>query len=322
MRSQSPPLSRVGILLGGGVREALLAQPILRACDGATVFATEAAVGALLGIPSIGRTVVFDDSPAELLNLFVRLRSGPITTLVLPMPARLIHAAIAYVAGVPRRLMLPGPNQWAATERLTNVAGSHPVEANRRLAAAAVEGHRPVLAGDDLPSLQPPDPVRVRVINRWPAFIAGGRRPLVLIPGGGNWSRSRRSLWPSERFSVVANQSTAERIVLLNGTGDERAVRETRSGIAKPITVVNLDDLTVDEVAALCERSLAVVGHDGDALHTAAAAGAIVVPVARKADVPPLGDRVTTLWVDDFEHLPARPVVEAVAKLARIDTYA
>jgi ADP-heptose:LPS heptosyltransferase len=320
--SQPARLSRVAILLGGGVREALLAQPILRACDGATVFATEDAVGALLGIPSIGRTVVFDDSPAEIVRVFVRLRGGPITTLVLPMPARLIHATLAYFAGVPRRLMLPGPNQWAATERLTNVDGSHPVEANRRLAAAAVEGQRPVLAEDDLPSLQPPDPVRVRVINRWPAFLAGGRRPLVLIPGGGNWARSRRTLWPSERFCVVANQSAAERIVLLNGHGDERVVRETRSGIAKPTMVVNLDELTVDEVAALCERSLAVVGHDGDALHTAAAAGAIVVPVTRKADIPPLGERVTSLSVDDLEHLPARPVVEALAKQARIDTYA
>jgi glycosyl transferase family 9 (putative heptosyltransferase) len=312
----------VAILLGGGVREALLAQPILRACEGATVFATEEAVGALLGIPSIGRTVVLDDSPAELVRLFVLLRTGPITTVVLPMPARLVHAAMAYFAGVPRRLMLPGPNQWAASERLTGVEGSHPIDANRRLAAAAADGRRPMLAGDDLPSLQPPDPVRVRVINRWPAFIAGGRRPLVLVPGGGNWHRARRSLWPSERFSVVANQSTAERIILLNGVGDERAVRETRSGIAKPTTVINLDELTVDEVAVLCEHSLAVVGHDGDALHTAAAAGAIVVPVARKGDILPLGDRVTTLWVDDFEHLPARPVVDAVAKQARIDTYA
>jgi hypothetical protein len=108
----------------------------------------------------------------------------------------------------------------------------------------------------------------------------------------------------------------------LNGVGDERAVRETRSGIAKPTTVINLDELTVDEVAVLCEHSLAVVGHDGDALHTAAAAGAIVVAVARKGDILPLGDRVTSLWVDDFEHLPARPVVEALAKSARIDTYA
>jgi len=322
MRSQPPRTSRVAIVLGGGVREALMAQPILRACDGAHVFATEDAVGALLGIPSIGRTVVIDDSPAELVRLFAWLRSGPITTVVLPRPARLTHATIAYFAGVPRRLMLPGPNHWAASERLAAVEGSHPVDANRRLAAAAIEEQRPVLAGNDLPSLQPPDPVRVRVINRWPAFIAGGRRPLILIPGGGNWSRTRRSLWPSERFAVVANQSPAERIVLLNGMGDERAVRETRSGIAKPTTVINLDALTVDEVAVLSEHSLAVVGHDGDALYTAAAAGAIVVPVARKADIPPLGDRVTTLWVDDFEHLPARPVVEALIKQARIDTYA
>lgn len=86
--------------------------------------------------------------------------------------------------------------------------------------------------------------------------------------------------------------------------------------------VVNLSDVTVDELAVLSELSLAVVGHEGDALHVAAAAGAIVLAVSRKPDIPPLGERVTALWVDELERFPARPVVEALAKQARIDTYA
>lgn len=322
MRTQPQSRSAVAILLGGGVREALMAQPVLRACEGATVFATEDAVGTLFAIPSVGRTVVFDDSPMELARVFARLRTGAITTVVVPMPARFIHATLAYFAGVPRRLMLAGRNRWAATERLTGVEGLHPVEANRRLAAAAVDAHRPVLAAIDLPTLHPPESVRARAINRWPAFLGGGRRPLILIPGGGNWSRHRPNLWPAERLSVVANQSAAERIILINGAGDERAVRETRSGIAKPTMVVNLSDVTVDELAVLSELSLAVVGHEGDALHVAAAAGAIVLAVSRKPDIPPLGERVTALWVDELERFPARPVVEALAKQARIDTYA
>ena len=321
MSTVQRPSSGVAILLGGGVREALMAQPLLRACEGATAFTSADAVGTLLGLPSVGRAFVFDDSPAELLRVFRRLRAGPIGTVVIPFPARFLHLALTYFAGVPRRLMVAGANDWAATERVTAVRGMHPVEANWRLAAVA--GNRPVLGPGDAPTLHPPEAVRAKAIARWPAFIGGGRRPLVLIPGGGGWSSGRSAQWwPAERFAVVANQATAERIILLSGAGDERVVRETRGGIAKPTTVVKLADMTVDEVAVLSELSLAVVGHDGDALHVAAAAGSVVLAVARRPDIPPMGERVVALWADDFARFPARHVVEALSRQARIDTYA
>jgi ADP-heptose:LPS heptosyltransferase len=217
--------------------------------------------------------------------------------------------------------MAAGTNDWAATERIPVVKGTHPVEANWRL--AAVVSNRPVLTPGDAPTLRPPEAVRSQAMARWPLFIGSGRRPLVLIPGGGGWS-SRRSaaIWPAERFAVVANQSMAERIVLLSGAGDEQTVRETRAGIGKPTMVVNLAEITVDEVAVLSELSLGVIGHDGDALHVAAAAGALVLAVVRRPDIPPRGDRVVTFWTDDFERFPARQVVEALSKQARIDSYA
>ena len=121
---------------------------------------------------------------------------------------------------------------------------------------------------------------------------------------------------------MVANQSMADRIVILSGAGDQHAVRETRASIAKPTLTLKLADMTVDEVAVLSELGLGVVGHDGDALHVAAAAGARVLATARKPDIPPMGDRVVTLWADDFERFPARRVLEALSKQARIDTYA
>ena len=321
MSTAPRPSSGVAILLGGGVREALMAQPLLRACEGATVFTSGDAVGTLLGLPSVGRAFVFDDSPGELLRVFRRLRGGSIGTVVVPFPARFLHLALTYFAGVPRRLMVAGANDWAATERLTAVRGMHPVEANWRLAAAA--GNRPVLGPGDAPTLRPPEAVRAKAIARWPAFIGGGRRPLVLIPGGGGWSSGRSGhSWPAERFAVVANQATAERVILLSGVGDERVVRETRGGIAKQTTVVKLADMTVDEVAVLSELSLAVIGHDGDALHVAAAAGSVVLAVASRPDIPPMGERVAALWAEDFTKFPARHVVAALSRQARIDTYA
>ena len=320
MSTEARPASQVAILLGGGVREALMAQPLLRACEGATVFASPDAVGTLLGLPSVGRALVFDDSPRELFRVFQRLRTSPIGTIVVPFPARFTHVALAYFSGIPRRLLVAGVNDWAATVHV-RARRLHPVEANWRLAAAASQ--RPVLAPGEPPRLQPPDAVRNQVMARWPAFVGGGRRPLVLIPGGGNWSRQRSGpIWPAERFAVVANQSTAERIILLSGAGDAAQMRETRAGIAKPTIVINMGDLTVEEVAVISELSLGVVGHDGDALHVAAAARVSVAAIVRPPDIPPMGERVVTLHVDDFEKLPARQVMEAFSKQARVDTYA
>jgi ADP-heptose:LPS heptosyltransferase len=321
MSAERRASSDVAILLGGGVREALMAQSVLLACEGATVFASADAVGTLLGLPSVGRTSIFDNSPAELLRVFRRLRAGPVRTVVIPYPAQYIHLVLAYFAAVPRRLVAVGAHDWVATERVPAAKDLHPVEANWRLASIA--SHRPMLAPGDAPSLRPPDAVRGQIIARWPAFIGTGHHPLILIPGGGGWSSERRGpTWPAERFAVVANQSTAERIVILSGAGDQHTVRETRASIAKPTLTLKLADMTVDEVAVLSELSLGVVGHDGDALHVAAAAGALVLATARKPDIPPMGDRVLTLWTDDFERFPARQVLEALSKQARIDTYA
>src|ERR1700736_2510349 len=95
MSTQPRASPDVAILLGGGVREALMAQSVLLACEGATVFASADAVGTLLGLPSVGRAFVFDDSPRELLRIFRRLRAGSVETGVVPFPARFLHVALA-----------------------------------------------------------------------------------------------------------------------------------------------------------------------------------------------------------------------------------
>src|SRR5258708_37773118 len=144
MSTERRASSDIVILLGGGVREALMAQSGLRACEGATVFASPDAIGTVLGLPTAGRASVFDDSPQELLRVFRRLRAGAVGTVGVPYPARYLHLALAYFAAVRRRLVAAGPHDWVATERGPTAKPLHPVEANRRLAAAA--SPRPVLA--------------------------------------------------------------------------------------------------------------------------------------------------------------------------------
>lgn len=322
MKAQSAtrPFANVAIVLGGGVREALMAQAVLRACDGATVFASADAVGTMIGLPEVGRSVVVEDTPSELIRLFGRLRTGPYTTAVVPYPARLPHAAAAYFAGVPRRLIIGGAQDWAVSERTPKLEGLHPVEANWRLALTVT--HRPMRAMGEAPEIVPPEAVRRQTAARWSSVFAG-HRPLILIPGGGGWSGTRHGpLWPAERFAVVANQAPSERIIVLNGRGDQRLVRETRAGIIKPTTVIDVAELTVEELASLSELSLAVIGHDGDALHVAAAAGALVLAIGRRPDIPPMGARVVTCWVEDYDRYPARQVLEVLSAQARVDSYA
>ncbi len=47
-----------------------------------------------------------------------------------------------------------------------------------------------------------------------------------------------------------------------------------------------------------------------------------MLALVRRPDIPPRGDRVVTFWTDNFEGFPARQVVDALSKRARIDSYA
>ena len=274
---------RTAILLGGGVREALMAQSVVRAIPGAIVFATPEAIGSLLGLPGMGRAFVLDDSVRGWLSAFRRLRTGPIDRVVMTPPVSLRASALAYFSGVQRRL---------------------------RLAGAAP------------PSLQPPAAVRQRLVERLSGFLEPGSC-LTIIPGGGNWSSKRaHPSWAPERFAVVANQSGARRVLILAGAGDEGVVAETRAGIARPSRAVSLAELTIEEAAVIAEVSLAVIGHDGDALHVAAAGGGTVLGLLGRGDVAPKGARVTQIQVDDFDRLLAQMVVEQLVRQLQVTSYA
>jgi ADP-heptose:LPS heptosyltransferase len=315
--------TRTAILLGGGVREAIMAQPVLRAIPGAIVFAGPDAIGTLVGLPGLGRSVILDGSPGSWLRAFRRLRGGSISRIVLTPPVTAAAAALAYFAGVPHRMMLEGWFDVTATDRIRGTNGLHPVDASHRLGAAAALGAKQPTRPGDSPSLVPPNTVRQQAADRWPDLAGRHRGYLVVVPGRGSWSRRPMArLWAAERFAVVANQSTAERVILLAGQGDDGVVREARAGIAKPTIVVRLGDVTIEEVAAIGERSLAVIGHDGDALHVAAAAGACVLVLLGPGGIPPRGPRVTSQRVDDLDRLLAGQVVLELQRYLRVTSYA
>ncbi|MDQ6884367.1 MAG: hypothetical protein M3077_09075 [Candidatus Dormibacteraeota bacterium] len=313
--------SRTAIILGGHVREALMAQPVVRAIPGAAVYAAPEAIGTLLGLPTVGRAFVLDGSLRQWMTAYRRLRTGAIDRVVLTAPVTASTAALAYFAGVPQRVMLDGPLALIATTRVKGIRGLDPVDANRRLASSVADGETAV-GSIELPTLQPPPPVRQRVLERWSGFVEPGAY-LVLVPGRGSWSGHRPGdTWEAERFAVVANQAAVRRLVILGGPGDESIVRETRAGIAKPAIAASLSDLTIEEVAVIAQGSLAVLGHDGDALHVAAASGATVLALLNRGAIEPRGPRVTSLPVEDFGRLPARIVLDGLERHLRVTTYA
>ncbi len=313
--------SRTAIVLGGHVREALMAQPVVRAIPGAVIFAAPEAIGTLLGLPAVGRAFVLDGSLRRWLATYRRLRTGAIDRVVLTPPVSARAAALAYLAGVPLRVMLDGRFGLIATTRVQGIRGLDPVDANRRLASAVGQGNVPI-GSIELPTVQPPAAVRQRVLERWSGFAEPGAY-LVLLPGRGSWSGQRPGqTWAAERFAVVANQAGARRLVILGGPGDEAIVRETRAGIAKPAIAASLGDLTIEEMAVIAQGSLAVLGHDGDALHVAAASGATVLALLDRGAVEPRGPRVTSLPVEDFDRLPARTVVDGLERHVRVTSYA
>ena len=292
--------SGVALLLTGGVREALWAQPLIRALPGVTVFARSEAMRTLQGIPEVGRAFSFGSSAVDVWRTYRRLRAGPMSMSVVAAPSGARAALLEPTEPAPNHHVRGGSvNGWSGALagrlrcfRLQDQARFHrihPVDANREIALVAAGMTTPPPQASQPPTIQSGVPATRRMQSLLvEAGVGSLRETLVLIPGSGNWTpRAASAIWPEERFAVLANQASANAVILAGGLGDDARVRETRAGIGKPTTVIRLSELTVEEFAIVAGGSQAVVGHDGDALHVAAASGASVVALLRPHDVTP-----------------------------------
>ena len=314
--------SGVALLLTGGVREALWAQPLIRALPGVTVFARSEAMRTLQGIPEVGRAFSFGSSAVDVWRTYRRLRAGPMSMSVVAAPSGARAALLAYFAGVPRRIGPAGPHDRWYSHGVKTARGIHPVDANREIALVAAGMTTPPGQASQPPTIQSGVPATRRMQSLLAeAGVGSLRETLVLIPGSGNWTpRAASAIWPEERFAVLANQASANAVILAGGLGDDARVRETRAGIGKPTTVIRLSELTVEEFAIVAGGSQAVVGHDGDALHVAAASGASVVALLRPHDVTPVGRSCASLTAEDLAGLPAQRVVSVLGERLKVDS--
>jgi len=311
------------VLVSGGVRETLFAQPLIRLLPGAAIFAPRRGLPTLLGLGVPVRAFALD-GVREWFHTWRRLRFQPVSMAILPPPVKFDRAMLAYLAAIPRRITLRGPGDWWATERVA-AATTHPAEAAWAMVEAAhPEGLR---TEGGAPVLDPSNAARTRLDWRLAAAgITPDRRLLLLVPGDGDWvadpARRRKAHWPVECFAILANQLESLPVVLVRGAGDAATVRELTSGIRGATAALDLRELTPDELGAAARRSLAVIGHDGDALHVAAASGAPVLGLLNRDDTGPFGPSGAEIRADDLRSVPVRRVVEQVRERLRVFVYA
>jgi ADP-heptose:LPS heptosyltransferase len=303
-------MTRPVVIISGSVREALFAQPLVAMLEGASIFAPSESLG-VLRLDTVGHGFAIG-ADAGWLRPWGRLRRLPVTQVVVPPPVSTMSAMIAYLSGIQRRVALAGFGDWCATDRTPVSPGLHPVDAMARLAAHVLRNDQEPRA----PRLEPGEAALERLDRRLlAAGVRAADRVLVAIPGRGNWiRRGSGRLWPPERFAVVANQIHPDLLVIVRGAGDERQVRDLRAGVAFPSIIADLRAMAPDEFAALARRSMVVIGHDGDALHAAAAGGGRALGLVGPGDIEPYGGEAAAVRVDALEVLPARAVVEAARR--------
>jgi ADP-heptose:LPS heptosyltransferase len=306
------------VIVSGSVREALFAQPLVAALEGASVFAPREGLS-VLRLDTVGRGFAIP-AGARAVGAWPRLRGLEATMVVVPPPVSAAGAALAYFSGVGRRVAVAGGGDWWATDRVTVPTDLHPVDVIKRLAASILPGQPPPSG----PHLEPGSASLERLEARLRAAgVVPEDRVLLAIPGRGNWVRRvARPLWPAERFAVLANQLGPDLVAVVRGAGDATPVREMLAGVPTRSVVIDLQAVAPAELAALARRSVGVIGHDGDALHVAAAAGGRTLALLAAGDLAPYGPDGEAVRVDAPDAVPALQVLEAGRRLLGDPTHA
>lgn len=306
------------VIVSGSVREALFAQPLVAALDCAWVFAPVEGLG-VLRLPTVAGGFAVSSGPG-LVRAWLRLRGLSARLVVAPPPISPGSATLAYLSGIAERVTIAQPKDWWATHRIRVPADAHPVDAIRQLASFTRMDHRLPGGPQIVPATASQERLGARLLA---AGIGSADLVLTVIPGRGNWIRHASApRWPADRFAVLANRLGPDHVVLVRGAGDAGAVRDVRAGLPARSTTVDLPAITAEELAALARRSVGVIGHDGDALHVAAAAGGRTVALLGPGDLAPYGSDGVVVRVDALHAVPALAVLEVVRRHLEVSAHA
>jgi len=208
---------------------------------------------------------------ALLLRWALLLRAGRYDVAIVLRDDHWWGAALALLAGVPRRLGYAVPEcRPLLSDTLTWDAAEHVTLQGLRLVAALEE-----TSLQAVPATEPPRvPGAAAWADRWlrERGIGSNERLVVIHPGTGGQSK----LWLPERWSAVGDalqQLPGVRLLVTGGPGEEGLVATVAGGMAEqPLTLAGT--ATVGQLAALLGRAALVLGVDSGPLHLAVAAGA------------------------------------------------
>jgi len=235
-----------------------------------------------------------------LLRYALLLRAGRYDLAILGRDDHWWGAALALLAGIPRRVGFAVPE---CRPFLTDVLPWNPrdhVTAQGLALVEAAMGDQPGVRQAQYAARFDSAPHDHRWAAEWLGAqgIATHDKLVVLHPGTGGPAK----LWFAERWAAVADALIAEgaRLVITGGPGEQALVAEVAAHMrAKAPTLAG--QTTVGQLAALLRRAALVLGVDSGPLHLAAAQGVPTLHLYGPGDAGRFGP-----WGDPARHVVLR----------------
>jgi heptosyltransferase-2/heptosyltransferase-3 len=243
-----------------------------------------------------------------LLRFALLLRAGRFDTALLLRDDHWWGAALALLAGIPRRVGYAVPE---CAPFLTDALSWNPDEHVTRQALAVVQAlHSPSAPpalpdATDLPLCFAPSDTAVEWAEDWltQQGIGPHERLIILHPGTGGEAK----LWLPEHWAQVARslQSQADarhplRLLLTGGPGEEALVQAVAC-LLDPVPPVLVGATSIEQLAALLGRAALVMGVDSGPLHLAVSQGTPSLHLFGPSDAQRFGP-----WGDPSRHVVLR----------------
>src|SRR5712692_8338428 len=217
-----------------------------------------------------------------LLSAAKQLRRGQYDLAINLRPDFWWGAALTYLAGIPLRAgyALP-PGAPFLSHKLPLQSPELASVSNLRLASAGLQalGYPPLA--------EPYTP------ERYPAVFHAGTGAAVKLWRNEAWARCAGEV--TKLVSARLTNAAPARIILTGGKNEQPMLEEIASGITAPALIIT--DMMVEQLAALLERALLVLGVDNGPLHIAVAQGTPTVGIFGPTD-----PRVFGPWGDPERH--------------------
>jgi len=205
----------------------------------------------------------------------LKLRARRFDTAIVLHPTRRSHW-IVWLAGIPRRIGYDRKSAWLLTRRVTH----RKQEGLKHEAEYALEMLRPLgieCAGVPCPTLAVSASAAARVEQLLRARGVSSSRLIAIHPSASDASKR----WLPERFARVADRLIDQQqaqVVLVAGAEHHEDARAVEQAMQRP--ALNLaGQLSIGELAAVCQRCDLLLSNDSGPVHVAAAVGTPVVAI-------------------------------------------